>query len=195
MADMAATYEGPTRAEILLQTLKYNNYHHKVDNILVSNASKASDLTVLRRMVQDEANASESAKQINESLKELQHLRRVQLKKGPASSRGDWVNVRSARRRHVETDEKGIAVHDAKTAAAQAQGKQKSMDDLSKRVMKPTLPSSPKKEVRIHKPPPSLPQPVPTIRYPGLSKKVMKPNLPSSPKKEVKTYKHHPQRP
>jgi hypothetical protein len=175
---MTSIYDGPTRHEILLQIMKYNKTHYKLDNIRVSNAYKSSDLIKIGQMVEDETNGSESAQQLKASIKELQQLRRDQLKKGPKSSRNDWVDVWSAGRKLVEAAERAIARPDANTAATQDQGRHKIKTDVSKAVMKPTLFSSPKREVKTPQLPLS-PQPFPT------TKAVMKPTLPSSPKREV----------
>jgi hypothetical protein len=182
---MTSTYNGPTRHEILLQVMKYNKYHHTADHIVVSNANQDSDLTPMRQMVEDEKNASDSAKQLKESLKELQDLRRIQLKHGPLSSRSDWANVRAAGRKLVKAAETWIAKHDIKTAVAQAEGKYTIRPDFSKAVMKPVPPPLPIKEVKTNKlQRPMSPQPVP--HFPNidesLSKKVTRSILPVPPK-------------
>ena len=186
---MTSIYDGPTRHEILLQIMNYNDAYCRLDNIRVSNAFKLSDGIAILQMVEDEINASESAQRLRASLKELQQLRREQLKRGPKSSRNDWVDVWSAGRKLVEAAERATARLDAKTAATQAQGRYQIKADISNAAMKPILPCSPKREVKAQNPQRHLsPQPVPTIKA-DHSKRVTKPVLPSSPKKEARPQK------
>ena len=125
--------DGPTRHELLLQVMKYNGAHHKIDHIMVSNASKSSDLVVMRQMVMNEKNASESVRQLKDSIKELQALQRHQLKKGPVSSRCDWEHILAAGKKLIDAAEKGIATCDAQ-AVAKHDARSKIKEDLSKRL-------------------------------------------------------------
>lgn len=99
---------------------------------MVSNPSKSSDLTVIRQLAMNAKNASESARQLKESIKELQTLQRHQLNKGPVSSRYDWENVLAAGKKLVNTAENAIARCDAKVAVI-GDAKPKIKEDISKR--------------------------------------------------------------
>ena len=157
--------------------MKYNNHHHEGDHIKVSNASK-SDLAMLRKMITDEANTNETFQVLRKSLKELQNLRRVQLKKGPVSSRGDWVDIREAGRHLFEAADSGKERYDANAAAGQSHRIRRIKDGVAKVATKPKV-RSPKTEVKLQKqrPPPT---------QPDHSKRALKPELPFSPKKEPK---------
>lgn len=200
---MTDKYDGPTRQELVYQVLKYNKTVHNTNQIEMFNILK--ERPAVQQLQQYETNASESAHLLKKSIKELQDLRRHQLKKGRESSRNDWSWIKLAGKNIMEAAQEGIARHDTKAAgaAADAHGTLDDKSDHLQRGMKPTPHhTAPRQQVPASKQyRPSSPQPqskhkaAPRLTSPRREKLANKGTKPILKRQAKKPYQPSPPQP